>query len=89
MEIVCFLCEREMEIGKLLMFHSDCLSEFIAGLSSTFREMPEWSQRLIADRTPFLANDETFEIVSQMERHVSFKSRGFIYRADLERMQVV
>lgn len=51
--------------------------------------MPEWSQRLIADRTPFLASDETFEIVSEREKRISFKSRNFIYCADLERMQVI
>ena len=87
----CQRCESSMvpDFRGLLMTHSECLATWIVTLSEAFRSMPEWSQRLIADRTPFLASDETFEIVSEREKRISFKSRNFIYCADLERMQVI
>jgi hypothetical protein len=77
------------DVRGLLLTCAECLSEFIGELSDEFRSMPDWAQRLVADRTPFIASDENFAIVSHSEKRVSFKSRGFIYCANLDRMQVV
>jgi hypothetical protein len=63
--------------------HAECLSAYIAELSDEFRTMPEWAQRLIADRTPYLASDPTFCIDWEfsMDGFLHFRSRGFYYYA--------
>lgn len=53
--------------------------------------LPEWAWKLISGKTPYLASDENMEIVNDFysDKWIGVRTRGFVYRIDRKRQQVL